>query len=170
MWSHVVVSLLLAAAAGAAPAGAGAGSGAEPYNSTAVSRCTESSGAALPLHVLVAGCAAPPCRLPQLQHAELDIVFQAPRYVETMETVATAYFLGQSTEYPLGPDAATCAGLLNSYCPVLRGEVLRYKLRLFIERFMFVGVRADIEFKVREAGGEDLFCFRTGIQVVRPQP
>lgn len=62
----------------------------------------------------------------------------AARYVESMETVATAYFIGQTMEYPLGPDAATCAGLLNSYCPVLRGEVLRYKLRLFIERFMFV--------------------------------
>ncbi|XP_048482565.1 NPC intracellular cholesterol transporter 2 isoform X2 [Plutella xylostella] len=149
MWSHVVVSLLLAAA-GAAPAGAGAGAGAgvEPYNSTAVSRCTASSLAGLPLRVLVAGCAAPPCRLPQLQHAEIDIAFRAPRDLESMETLASVALLGQPIPFPLGAAGATCAGLQGAACPVRRGELLRYRLRIYVEQYLpVVGHR-------RPPGGE----------------
>ncbi|CAG9126457.1 unnamed protein product [Plutella xylostella] len=158
MWSYTIVALLCAAAAVDAEL---------YYNSTAVTRCTRSSRAELPMNVYIQGCVDPPCSLTQLKDAEMDVVFQAPRYLEDMETLATAYLGIVPIPYPLGQDSFTCNNLVNSYCPLLEGEVLKYKLKLYIEEFMAVGVSANIEFRVRERGGADLFCFRTNIRIVR---
>lgn len=56
-----------------------------------------------------------------------------------MRTLAVAYMqmgpIAVPIPYDLGENAVTCNFLTNTYCPVLEGEVLSYKLRMFIEEF-----------------------------------
>ncbi|RVE49122.1 hypothetical protein evm_006243 [Chilo suppressalis] len=134
---------------------------------TAVSRCTVFSGA-LPLNVNIEGCETPPCRLPQLQDAVINVVFRAPRTMQSMSTLATAFLGFLPVPYPLGDNAVTCNFLQNSFCPVLEGEVLIYKLNMFIESFMPVGTSASVEFRIVDQNNSAVMCIRVPIQVVAP--
>ncbi|XP_026313509.1 uncharacterized protein LOC113225416 [Hyposmocoma kahamanoa] len=140
---------------------------------TQVSQCISNPGD-LPLNVDVAGCVTPPCALPQLEHAQIDIVFRAPRTTVAMRTLATAYLqMGPVTvpvPYDLGEDAETCNFLINARCPVLEGEVVSYRLRMLIESFMPVGTQTTVEFRIVDASNTNsaLMCIRLPIRVEPP--
>lgn len=55
-----------------------------------------------------------------------------------METLASVALLGQAVPLPLGAAGATCAGLQGAACPVRRGELLRYRLRIYVEQYLLV--------------------------------
>ncbi|CAH2986451.1 unnamed protein product [Chilo suppressalis] len=133
---------------------------------TAVNRCTVFSGA-LPLNVYIEGCETPPCRLPQLQDAVIDIVFRAPRPMQSMTTLATAFLGILPVPYPLGDNAVTC-NFIQSSCPVREGEILTYQLKMFIESFMPVGTSASVEFRIVDQNNSAVMCIRVPIQVVAP--
>lgn len=101
------------------------------------------------------------------------MIFEAPRTLSSMRTLATAYLaLGPTivpVPYPLGDDAETCNFLTNTYCPVLAGEVVAYTLTMFIEDFMLVGTSANLEFRIVDEDREPLICIRVAILVMPPR-
>ncbi|CAH0758381.1 unnamed protein product [Diatraea saccharalis] len=133
--------------------------------STAVNRCNVFPGE-LPLNVYIEGCVTPPCRLPQLQDAVLNIVFRAPRAMQSMTTLATAFLGIIPVPYPLGDNAVTCNFLQNSSCPVVEGEILIYQLRMYIEPFFPVGTQATVEFRVVDQNNSAFICIRVPILIV----
>ncbi|KPI99082.1 hypothetical protein RR46_10400 [Papilio xuthus] len=138
---------------------------------TSVTQCSRNPGE-LPLNAHVEGCLTPPCLLPQLQDAVINVVFHTPRVLRSMTTRATALLqLGAITlpvEYNLAENADTCRFLTNTYCPLLAGEVVSYTLRMFIEPFFPVGTSLNIEFRVVDDSEEPVWCIRMPIQIVAP--
>ncbi|CAG9791193.1 unnamed protein product [Diatraea saccharalis] len=133
--------------------------------STAVNRCIIFSGD-LPLNVYIENCVTPPCHLPQLQDAVINIVFRAPRTMQSMSTLATAFLGILVVPYPLGQNAITCNFLQNSFCPILEGEVLIYKLKMYIAPTFPVGTQATVEFRVVDQNNSAFICIRVPILIV----
>ncbi|RVE40259.1 hypothetical protein evm_015091 [Chilo suppressalis] len=90
------------------------------------------------------------------------------RTMQSMSTLATAFLGFLPVPYPLGDNAVTCNFLQNSFCPVLEGEVLIYKLNMFIESFMPVGTSASVEFRIVDQNSSPVMCIRVPIQIVPP--
>ncbi|XP_014361191.2 uncharacterized protein LOC106713008 [Papilio machaon] len=138
---------------------------------TTVTQCTRNPGE-LPVNAHVEGCLTPPCLLPQLQDAVINVVFRAPRVLRSMTTKATALLqLGAITlpvEYNLAENADTCRFLTNTYCPLLAGELVSYTLRMYIEPFFPVGTALNIEFRVVDDSDGPVWCIRLPIQIVAP--
>ncbi|KAJ8711190.1 hypothetical protein PYW07_008432 [Mythimna separata] len=140
--------------------------------STQVSRCTGNPGA-LPINTYIQGCSAPPCALPQLQDAVINIDFVTPGPVQSMKTLATAYIpaglISIPIPYDLAENSVTCNFLTNASCPVQGGQLLKYTLRMPIEPFFPVGTRVTVEFRVvDESDNNALLCLRVPIQIVQP--
>ncbi|XP_041972310.1 uncharacterized protein LOC121728236 [Aricia agestis] len=139
--------------------------------STAVSRCVNNAGD-LPINTQVSGCVTPPCQLPQLTMAEIDIIFRAPRTIRSMGTFARASLLLGSFEapaisYPLGAAEITCDYITNTYCPLMEGEVVQYRLNMFIEAFFPIGTNANVEFFAADENSQPVFCLRMAIGIIR---
>ncbi|XP_047033068.1 uncharacterized protein LOC124639669 [Helicoverpa zea] len=139
---------------------------------TDVSQCTANPGP-LPINAYIAGCGAPPCNLPQLQDAVINIIFRAPNTIRTMRTLAVAYIpspLGNIPfPYGLGDNAETCNFLTNTYCPVVQGEVIQYTLRMYIESFFPVDTQVSIEFRIVDEANSPVMCIRVPIRITAPE-
>ncbi|XP_047538566.1 NPC intracellular cholesterol transporter 2 [Vanessa atalanta] len=123
----------------------------------------------LPINQHVEGCITPPCLLPQLQDVVINVVFRATRTSRSMRTLATAsvnFGITIDIEYDLGPNAVTCNFLTNTYCPVLKDEVIQYTLKMYIEPLFIVGTAATVEFRVVGETNEPLWCLRIPIRIV----
>ncbi|GBP92353.1 hypothetical protein EVAR_65143_1 [Eumeta japonica] len=157
MWSKLVLFVAFAVAVHA--------------DTTSVQTCTVNQGA-LPLNTYIVGCVTPPCDLPQLQDAVINIIFRADRVLNNMRTLATAYLtIGIITipiNYDLQENAITCDFLTNTYCPVLEGEVVQYILNMFIMEFFPVGTEATLEFRVTDGDNQMVFCIRLDIRITPP--
>ncbi|KAM3963928.1 uncharacterized protein ACR2FA_001961 [Aphomia sociella] len=140
--------------------------------STPVVSCVSNTGV-LPINTYIRGCDTPPCLLPQLENAVLDIVFRAPKTISTMRTLATAYMsmfgITVPIPYDLEQNSVTCNFLTNTYCPVMNGEIIQYTLNMFIESFFPEGTAVAIEFRVVDASDQSpVFCLRTDLRIVAP--
>ncbi|XP_069356704.1 uncharacterized protein [Maniola hyperantus] len=129
----------------------------------------------LPLNVLVHGCGEPPCLLPQLQDAVIDVIFRAPRTISNMTTFATAtvnIIIDMTVPYDLGEYAKTCNFFTNTWCPILEGEIVKYRLKMYIERFFPVNTFATAEFMIvdNDRNGELIWCIRLPIRITPPAP
>ncbi|CAH2229495.1 uncharacterized protein LOC120628257 [Pararge aegeria] len=141
---------------------------------TKVNQCINSRGP-LPINAYVQGCAEPPCQLPQLQNVVIDVIFRAPRTITNMTTLASASFnfiIGVSIPYDLGENSKTCNFFTNSFCPIREGEVVQYRLQMFIESFFVVGTLANAEFRIvdNDRNREVIWCIRLPIQITPPLP
>ncbi|XP_052738872.1 uncharacterized protein LOC128198311 [Bicyclus anynana] len=140
--------------------------------STNVQRCLISRGG-LPLNTHVHGCTTPPCLLPQLQDAVIDVIFEAPRTINNMTTLATAtlnFIVEVTIPLDLQENSVTCNFLTNAACPIQQGENIRYRLNMFIESFFPVNTVATVEFRVRDNEvGDDIWCTRVPIRIQPPQ-
>ncbi|CAH1641068.1 unnamed protein product [Spodoptera littoralis] len=127
--------------------------------------------ALLPINAHIEGCLEPPCVFPQGTYAVINVIFRAPRNIQTMTTVATAH-IGIPFPYPLGDAAQTCNYLTNSYCPLVEGEVVQYTLHMFIESSFPAGTSLPVEFRVNEGGflGTPIWCIRVPLTIVPPLP
>ncbi|XP_046963957.1 uncharacterized protein LOC124532888 [Vanessa cardui] len=135
---------------------------------TSVDRCVINEGD-LPINQHVEGCTEPPCLLPQLQDVVINVVFRAPRTYRSMRTLATAsvnFGITIDLEYDLGANAVTCNFLTNTYCPILKDEVVQYTLKMYIEPLFFVGTSAIVEFRVVGEANEPVWCIRIPIRIV----
>ncbi|KAL0818477.1 hypothetical protein ABMA28_008932 [Loxostege sticticalis] len=138
---------------------------------TNVQRCTgrAAQNAPLPINAYVEGCINPPCQLPVGTFATVHLVFKAPRTMTRMTTRAQA-FLIFAIDYPLGEFAETCNFLNNSFCPVMKDEVLEYTLQMKIEEAFPVGVSPHVEFRIEDDANEPITCIRVRIMVAPPLP
>ncbi|XP_050552952.1 uncharacterized protein LOC118274887 [Spodoptera frugiperda] len=138
-------------------------------NTTQVSQCQHTQ-APLPSNTYIQGCTSPPCALPQLQDAIVDMEFVAPRLLTNMRTLATVYILGGSLALPfdLGANSETCNHLTNASCPVAAGQTLGYTLRMFIEAFFPVGTEVTVEFRIVDQSNAPVVCARVPIRIVFP--
>ncbi|XP_050353425.1 uncharacterized protein LOC126775490 [Nymphalis io] len=135
---------------------------------TVVDKCIINEGD-LPIHQYVEGCTTPPCLLPQLQDVVINVVFRASRTIRSMRTLATAsvnFGVNIDIQYDLGANAVTCNFLTNTYCPVIKDEVIQYTLKMYIEPLFFVGTSATVEFRVVGDNSEPLWCLRLAIRIV----
>ncbi|CAH2093534.1 unnamed protein product [Euphydryas editha] len=134
---------------------------------TTVSQCILQESE-LPINQYVHGCITPPCLLPQLQDAVIDVVFRAPRNIRSMSTRATANVFGININYPLADAADTCRFLTNTYCPLLNGEIVQYTLNMYIESFFPAGISTTIEFRVVDEREDTLWCIRLPVTITSP--
>ncbi|KAM3963805.1 uncharacterized protein ACR2FA_001843 [Aphomia sociella] len=140
--------------------------------STPVQSCVSNAGV-LPINTHIRGCGLPPCLLPQLEDVVIDIVFRAPKPINNMTTLATAYMnlagMLIPIPYDLQKDSVTCDFLTNTNCPVKEGEIIQYTLKMYVEPFFPVGTALAIEFAVVDASDRSpVFCIRTNIRIVAP--
>ncbi|XP_035448445.2 NPC intracellular cholesterol transporter 2-like [Spodoptera frugiperda] len=139
---------------------------------TNVQSCSLSS-APLPINAHIEGCVDPPCILPQGTYAVVNVIFRAPRPIQSMTTVATVHIMGLGIPYGLGEAADTCNYLTNSHCPLDKGEVVQYTLHVFIETFFPAGTNVTVELRVTEGWGlfaPTLWCIRVPLSIVGPLP
>ncbi|XP_050552951.1 uncharacterized protein LOC118274808 [Spodoptera frugiperda] len=140
-------------------------------NTTQVSQCQHTQ-APLPSNTYIQGCTSPPCALPQLQDAIVDMEFVAPRDMTSMRTLATAYLrvglVNLPIPYDLGANSETCNHLTNASCPVAAGQTLGYTLRMFIEAFFPVGTEVTVEFRIVDQSNAPVVCVRVPIRIVSP--
>uniref|UniRef100_A0A2H1V7L1 SFRICE_027233 n=1 Tax=Spodoptera frugiperda TaxID=7108 RepID=A0A2H1V7L1_SPOFR len=102
-----------------------------------------SNNAPLPIHAYIEGCVEPPCVFQPGTYVVVNVVFRAPRRIQSMTTHATTVFLWPSP-FLLGDAAHTCNYLTNSQCPLDKGEVVQYTLHVFIETFILGAVSGSI--------------------------
>ncbi|XP_022832083.1 uncharacterized protein LOC111360394 [Spodoptera litura] len=136
---------------------------------TNVQSCTMFN-APLPINAHIEGCVEPPCIFPQGTYAVINVLFRAPRPIETMTTLVTA-LLFTAIPYPLGDATHTCNYLTNSFCPLVEGEVVQYTLHMFIESSFPAGTSLPVEFRVREGSsltGSLIWCIRVPLTIVPP--
>ncbi|CAK1589935.1 unnamed protein product [Parnassius mnemosyne] len=133
---------------------------------TNVARCINHAGD-LPASTRIEGCNNPPCVLPQLRDAVVHMTFRAPRNMQSMRTLATAYLGSIPVPYDLGNNANTCNHLTNTRCPVNAGTNVQYTLRMFIESWFPVGTSATIEFRVVDQSNNPVVCVRVPIRISR---
>ncbi|XP_035448446.2 uncharacterized protein LOC118274828 [Spodoptera frugiperda] len=120
-----------------------------------------SNNAPLPIHAYIEGCVEPPCVFQPGTYVVVNVVFRAPRRIQSMTTHATTVFLWPSP-FILGEAAHTCNYLTNSQCPLDKGEVVQYTLHMFIETFILGSTQVPAEFRVTEGPGATdptLWCF-----------
>ncbi|CAH0595219.1 unnamed protein product [Chrysodeixis includens] len=135
--------------------------------STPVNQCTHNSGP-LPIHAYIEGCDSLPCDLPQLQDAVIHMIFRAPETIHRMRTFATAILPPlPAFNYPLFSNGETCNFLTNTYCPVVKGEVIQYTLRMYIQPSFQVGVQPEIEFMINDHDrNKEITCIRVPLRIV----
>ncbi|CAG4917639.1 unnamed protein product [Colias eurytheme] len=135
--------------------------------STPVEQCNTGYGDP-PINAYLEGCTTMPCRVPLGENAVIDVVFESPRTIRSMKTVARASLGPIAFNYTLGENEVTCNNLENTYCPLQKGEIVQYTLRMFIEPvFPTIGVQVD--FLVEDEDQIPLWCIRIRIQVVDSQ-
>ncbi|XP_038223204.1 uncharacterized protein LOC119840588 [Zerene cesonia] len=108
-----------------------------------------------------------PCDVVQGEDAIIHVVFEAPHTIRSMKTVARVTF-GLNFNYTLGENEVTCNHLQNTYCPLQKGEIVQYTLRMFIEPF-FPTIAVSVDFLVEDSDRIPIWCARIRIQVVNPQ-
>ncbi|CAK1545992.1 unnamed protein product [Leptosia nina] len=118
----------------------------------------------LPIHIYIEGCINPPCRVIQGEDVVINVVFKAPYTIRSMRTKAVALSI---IDYPLGENGRTCNFLSNTYCPILKDEIVQYTLRMHIER-IFPTVAVDINFSVVDQDEKPIWCINTVVQVQSP--
>ncbi|CAK1589938.1 unnamed protein product [Parnassius mnemosyne] len=134
---------------------------------TNVARCIHHAGA-LPASTRIEGCNNPPCVLPQLRDAVIHMTFRAPRNMQSMRTLATAYVGSVPVPYDLGNNANTCNHLTNTRCPVNSGTNVQYTLRMYIDRWFPVGTSVTVEFRIVDQSNNPVVCIRVPITISRP--
>ncbi|XP_045539238.1 NPC intracellular cholesterol transporter 2 [Papilio machaon] len=135
-------------------------------DATNVQRCVHHSGN-LPQSTRIEGCTNPPCVLQQLRNAVIHMTFRAPRNMQSMRTLATAYLGAVPVPYNLGNNANTCNFLTNTRCPVSSGTSVNYTLRMYIESWFPVGTSATIEFRIVDDRNQPVVCVRVPIRISR---
>ncbi|XP_026740568.1 NPC intracellular cholesterol transporter 2-like [Trichoplusia ni] len=136
---------------------------------TPVDLCTANSGL-LPMNTYIEGCDSLPCDLPQLQDAEINIIFRAPWTINRMRTLATAHLPGMvALPYPLQANSETCNFLTSTKCPVKKDEIVQYALKMFIQPSFPVGVESTIEFRINDVDrNSSVVCIRVPVRIVGP--
>ncbi|XP_038216069.1 uncharacterized protein LOC119835387 [Zerene cesonia] len=93
------------------------------------------------------------------------MTFNAPRNINSMRTLATAFLGNVAVPYPLGNNEVTCNFITNTRCPVNRGQQIRYTLRMFIERSFPVGTSTTVEFRIVDQQNSAVVCVRVPIRI-----
>ncbi|XP_038216062.1 NPC intracellular cholesterol transporter 2-like [Zerene cesonia] len=132
--------------------------------STNVQTCRVFSGA-LPTTTTIEGCRDPPCLLPQGRDAVIHMTFNAPRNINSMRTLATAFIMNIPVPYSLGKNEVTCNFITNTQCPVNSGQQIQYTLRMFIESTFPVGISTTIEFRIVDQRNSAVVCVRVPIRI-----
>ncbi|CAG4932011.1 unnamed protein product [Colias eurytheme] len=132
--------------------------------STNVHTCRVFTGA-LPSATTIEGCRNPPCDLPQGRNAIIHMSFNAPRNINSMRTLATAFLGNVGVPYPLGNNEVTCNFITNTRCPLNRGQQVHYTLRMFIERSFPVGTSTTVEFRIVDQQNQPVVCVRVPIRI-----
>ncbi|KAJ8712843.1 hypothetical protein PYW08_008147 [Mythimna loreyi] len=135
---------------------------------TQVSQCIGSSAGPVPLLTIVEGCGTPPCVVPQGQDAVISMVFQAPRVIHNMKTLAMTYLLTIPVPLDLKELSETCNFLINTYCPVEPGILIVYQLRMLIEDFWPIETQWPLEFRIVDDNDVTVTCARVAIHIAPP--
>ncbi|KAG6458934.1 NPC intracellular cholesterol transporter 2 [Manduca sexta] len=140
--------------------------------STAVSKCRANPGN-LPLNTHIEGCTIPPCGLPQLEDAVINISFKAPRDIQSMRTLATAYLslgiISLPVPYDLEEQSVTCNFLTDAACPLDADQIAQYTLKMHIEKIFPVGISVTIEFRVVDQDNAPVLCLRVPVRIDPPR-
>ncbi|VVC90462.1 unnamed protein product [Leptidea sinapis] len=132
--------------------------------STNISPCDAGAGN-LPINVYIEGCIDPPCQAQRGTNATMHVVFRAPTTTRSMTTYIIPRLFGEEIDYPLGEQAITCNFLENTYCPVMKDEIVKYKFSFFIQ-LVFPPISLPLDLKVVDQLGNPVFCFRVTVQVL----
>ncbi|KAJ8957536.1 hypothetical protein NQ318_020575 [Aromia moschata] len=111
-------------------------------------------------------CIDQPCVVVAGKDIAMDIVFQAPKYLDSIKPNIVATAAGISLDYPLFQDDA-CVGITNTYCPIVENETVEYSYTMHLLD-VFPEITVSLEFTlVDKNDSSDIICFVVDIQVVK---
>ncbi|XP_011305854.1 protein NPC2 homolog [Fopius arisanus] len=87
------------------------------------------AGGPAPEALRVKGCNTTPCRFVKGKDVEAEWDFNVVADAEALKPVVKAKALGITVDYPL-PEQDACKSLVNGECPLEKGELVSYGLRM----------------------------------------
>ncbi|CAH2052786.1 unnamed protein product, partial [Iphiclides podalirius] len=128
---------------------------------TNVERCLNDNGD-LPLHTYIEGCTDPPCELLHDEYVVMHTTFKAPRNITSMTTWGALYLnvgpVNVPVRYRLGEQETTCNFLENTRCPLRKGQIVRYTLRMYIGVYMLLRSAVRLEYIIMDENWAPVVC------------
>ncbi|KZC06503.1 Epididymal secretory protein E1 [Dufourea novaeangliae] len=87
----------------------------------------------IPKNVNIIGCNTLPCNFKRGSFAEAAIAFTVADNTKTLRPVVDVQLGNTNIKYPL-PEQNACKNLVDGQCPLDKGEVVTYKLKMPIEK------------------------------------
>ncbi|CAG4917620.1 unnamed protein product [Colias eurytheme] len=130
---------------------------------TQVERCAPGDGD-VPIHTYIEGCTTMPCNVTRGEDTIINVVFKAPHAIQSMRTTARVTLLNVVANYPLAENQVTCNYLQNAHCPLKEGEIVEYKLRVFLDSFFVIRAPIPVDFAVEDSDQNPIWCARVWIR------
>uniref|UniRef100_A0A1B0C974 Putative major epididymal secretory protein he1 n=1 Tax=Lutzomyia longipalpis TaxID=7200 RepID=A0A1B0C974_LUTLO len=90
-----------------------------------IERCN--AGNEMPTQTTVIGCSSTPCEVRLGESARMEIIFTAPRNMEVLTPVTTAFLLGIAIPYELPLEIQRgCDHIVGATCPIAAGTTVTY--------------------------------------------
>ncbi|XP_078034715.1 NPC intracellular cholesterol transporter 2 [Augochlora pura] len=122
------------------------------------------NGLPAPKNVNILGCNKLPCNLKRGTSVEAIIDFTALQNIKTLKPDVDVQIGTGHVKYPL-PQQNACKSLVNGECPLDKGEVVTYKLKMPVEK-MYPRVALTIQLSLVDQDEKSHMCIRIPAQVV----
>ncbi|CAG4917610.1 unnamed protein product [Colias eurytheme] len=116
-----------------------------------------------PINLFIEGCTTMPCSVVRGEDAIINVIFEAPYTIRSMKTVARLPTFNIPS-FPLDENEVTCNHLENTYCPLQKGEIVQYQLRMYIEQIFVTIFPVTVDFFVEDSAQKQIWCARVRIQ------
>ncbi|KOC59746.1 Epididymal secretory protein E1 [Habropoda laboriosa] len=117
-----------------------------------------------PNSVEILGCKTLPCNLKRGTIVEGSIVFTASASTKTLRPDVDVQLGNMHVKYPF-PEQNACKGLVSGSCPLEKGEVSTYFMRMPIER-AYPKIGLTIQFALVDEHNNYQMCFKIPAKVV----
>ncbi|XP_031825466.1 NPC intracellular cholesterol transporter 2 [Nomia melanderi] len=122
------------------------------------------SGQPAPKNVNIVGCNKLPCDLKRGTFADAAIDFTVLASTKTLRPVVDVQIGNAHSPYPL-PEQNACKSLANGECPLDKGEVVTYKLKMPIEK-IYPKIFLTIQLSLVDEHNNPQVCLKIPGQVV----
>ncbi|CAK9822460.1 NPC intracellular cholesterol transporter 2 [Anthophora retusa] len=122
------------------------------------------NGKPSPKSVEILGCKSLPCNLKRGTQVEASIVFAAPHNTKTLRPDVDVELGNMHVKYPF-PEQNGCKGLVSGSCPLQKGEVATYYMKMPIEK-AYPRIDLTIQFALVDEQNNFQMCFRIPAKVV----
>nr|XP_033337163.1 NPC intracellular cholesterol transporter 2 homolog a-like [Megalopta genalis] len=117
-----------------------------------------------PKNVNIVGCSKLPCDLKRGSNVEAAIDFAVLANTKTLRPEVDVQIGNGHVKYPL-PEQNACKSLVGAECPLDKGEVVTYKLKMPVEK-IYPKIALIIQLSLIDEHGDVQVCLRIPAKVV----